>query len=247
VSRTGDTHGEPLAALDPRVKLGVLVLLSLVSAGASAGGLGLLAGFTVLPLAHASGSVRRKLPRLLMLSAPLLLLVLLARATALPGQPLLALGTVLVTHEGLADGVLVATRLALVSLWGLLFALTTPSEQLRAAIGWLLRPVPGVPAARIAALFGLAMRLLPLILEGARTTREAQLARAAGGGNPLRRAAQLTLPMMRRLFWQADQLALAMEARLYNDQRSGPPLRATTRDAWSLGLSVLVAGIVIWL
>lgn len=243
----GDTADHLLARLDPRAKLGMLILLSLASSQAQATGLGLLALATLPALAATTPAVRQALRRMLLAALPLLLLALLARAVSMPGTSVMELSGIHLTREGLMDGLRVASRLALVTIWGLLFALTTQAEALRAALYRLLRTVPWLPAARIATLFGLSLRLLPLILTAAQATRDAQWARGGGSRNPLRRTLQLALPLLHRLFRQADLLALAMEARLYNDQRTEPELQAAPRDGWAIAATAFLAALTFWI
>jgi len=73
---------------------------------------------------------------------------------------------------------------------------------------------------------------MPVILEQAAKTSDAQRARAGENRrNPIRRLTAFGIPLMRRTFETADNLAVAMEARCYSETRTDPDL-ATGRKDW---------------
>jgi energy-coupling factor transporter transmembrane protein EcfT len=227
--------------MDPRFKLLALALLSAAAATAAPAGLGLLSLLAACPLARPCA------PRLALRAAakgllPLFGLVLAARGLSAGGGdagpwPPLTFGA-----AGLAEGALVCWRLALVALFGLWLAAATSAGQIRSAAAHLLRPLPFLPADRIAAILGLAVQLIPLAAEALRGTVAARQARSAGRrGNPLSRIAGPAIPALRRLFLSADQLALAMEARLYREDRPLPRLQAGAGDWGRLLLAAAVA------
>jgi energy-coupling factor transporter transmembrane protein EcfT len=104
-----------------------------------------------------------------------------------------------------------------------------------------------MPAERIAAMLGLIVRFIPLIFEEVSRTIDAQRARAVENRrNPVYRMVKFGLPLLRRIFETSDRLVLAMEARCYTEDRTGPELSAGREDwivlaACSLLLALLLA------
>lgn len=173
-----------------------------------------------------------------------LLLVFVVRALATPGDPWIVWGGLSIAQEGLREGGIVAWRLLMILVIGLVFIATTRPSDLKAAVQWLLRPIPFIPASKAATMVGLIVRFIPVLHQQIRETQSALAARA--GRRPrfsLRQIRHLVLPTMRRVVLAADQLALAMLARGYQDKRTEPDFSARPAD----GLAVLVAGTVLTL
>jgi energy-coupling factor transporter transmembrane protein EcfT len=85
----------------------------------------------------------------------------------------------------------------------------------------------------------LIMRFIPVILDQAKETADAQRARGVENRkNPVYRLKKLGIPLMRRIFETAEKIAIAMEARCYSENRSDPELSATMRD-WLALLMVI--------
>lgn len=176
--------------------------------------------------------------------------VVVTRTLTTPGDPLIsdgvAFASVLAEHltmsrQGLVEGWLLALRLLLVALLGLLLTLTTRPSRLRAAVEWFLTPVPLIPHRDVATMIGLLVRFIPVVLNQAAEVGEALRARAIDNRrNPWRRATYLAMPLVRRTFVTADRLAMAMEARCYGNERTTPSFQLTTRDWWALGVAFLL-------
>ncbi|MDF1593241.1 MAG: energy-coupling factor transporter transmembrane component T [Desulfobacterales bacterium] len=235
--------GRSLAhGLDARFKLLFLVLISLASLKAGlwallflCGGLWWILSDLRLPLV----AVLRELRYFLFL----LIVVFAARALATPGEAVFTSALITITREGLVDGVLVCWRLLLIVLLGLLLTATTRPSEIRAAVEWILKPIPAVPAKRIGTMMGLIMRFIPVILNQVRETAEAQRARGVENReNPLYRLTKLGIPLIRRTFENADRLITAMEARCYSENRTGPELKSTPRD-WIALLVIIALGL----
>lgn len=169
----------------------------------------------------------------------LLALVFIARVFSTDGTPLTAFGPVAVTREGLREGALVCLRLVLVFIVGAAFIATTRSSEIKAGVQWFLKPLPWVPAERVATMLSLVVRFMPVILEQAARTSDAQRARAGENRrNPIRRLTAFGIPLMRRTFETADNLAVAMEARCYSETRTDPELTTGRRDWLFFGTAV---------
>jgi energy-coupling factor transporter transmembrane protein EcfT len=234
----GYRHGHSLLhRLDVRCKLAALLLLTAAVAVAGprailplSAGLLLLWGLLRLPL--------RRLAAELGAFALFLLLILAVRAVATPGEPLFGRGPLTITREGLQAGALVVWRLAMILVLGLAFVTTTRPAHLKAAVQWLLEPVPLLPARRAATMVGLVVRFIPVLHQQIGETRNALAARSGGQrALSLRRLRFLVLPTLRRMVLAADQLALAMTARGYQETRTDPALHAATGDGVALAVS----------
>jgi energy-coupling factor transporter transmembrane protein EcfT len=172
-----------------------------------------------------------------------LLLIFVVRALATTGVPVFAWQGVSVSREGLLEGAAVVWRLMMILVLGLVFITTTQPSHLKAAVQWLLRPVPFVPGPKAATMVGLIVRFIPVLHQQVRETQNALIAR--GGGRrrlTLGWIRYLVLPTMRRVVLSADQLALAMLARGYQETRTDPDLRATRADGMALAVAAAVLG-----
>ncbi|MFW6241919.1 MAG: CbiQ family ECF transporter T component, partial [Thermodesulfobacteriota bacterium] len=144
---------------------------------------------------------------------------------------------VTLSETGLHEGLLIAGRLGAVALIGLLLVATTRTAAVRDALIWLLRPVPGLPEGRVAVMLSLLVRFLPVILLRAGETADAQRARCVERRrNPAYRLRRFAVPLLRRVFLDADALAAAMDARCHTDHRSPPPFHFSLPDVLILAL-----------
>ena len=151
-------------------------------------------------------------------------------------------GTLQITHEGLQEGGKVVWRLLMILVLGLVFIATTRPSDLKAAVQWLLGPIPFVPARKAATMVGLIVRFIPVLHQQIRETQSALAARAGTRRRlSLRRMRYLIFPTLRRVVLAADQLSLAMMARGYQEERTDPTFQAQPGD----GLTVAVAGAVL--
>ncbi len=230
-----------LHRLDPRTKLISLILISIGSLGAGISGLAillLLFGAALRTVHLSLSAIIREIRYFLFLLA----VVFLTRALSAPGTPVWSVWDVTVTREGIYEGLLVSGRLLVVVLWGLLFVAVTRPSEVRATIIRLLGPVPLIPEKRVATMFSLLVRFIPVIAHQARETGEAQRSRGIEARrNPVFRLTVFAVPLMRRIFQDADELVIAMEARCYSEDRTGPDLSWRRRDRIALpAVAVLI-------
>jgi energy-coupling factor transporter transmembrane protein EcfT len=219
--------------LDVRFKLLFLIVISLVTLNGRPAGLAVLTVLALtavclarLPLAAAAREMK--------ILGWLLLLVFVARALSTPGEPVFEILSLAPTLPGLLDGLLICWRLVLVVLFGFVLIATSRSTDLKAAVIWALKPFPSLPGPRLGTMMGLVVRFIPMIMEQARETTDAQKARCVDNRrNPIYRLVKLVVPLVRRIFEDADKLTLAMEARCYSDDRNGPKLKARPLSWWT--------------
>jgi energy-coupling factor transporter transmembrane protein EcfT len=109
-------------------------------------------------------------------------------------------------------------RLALILAFSTLFSLATRAREMQEALLWLMKPLPFLPARRIALMMGLVMRFLPLTLGVLEEVRMANRSRLGDRvRNPLKRIKQIVVPVLRRALGRADELAEALAARGYRE------------------------------
>lgn len=231
--------------LDVRVKLAALVLFAVSMVRADFGDLALLGLLISVGFLTARPVFNRGLVGIFWWFG-FLLIVFCSRALTTDGTPLLNTKILMVSREGVLDGLLVSGRLAVIGLLGLLMVISTRSIEIKAGVQWLLRPVPGLPGERVATMLGLVLRFIPMIFEQARKTSAAIKARGIERRrNPFYRIKCFALPLVRRLFEDTDNLILAMQARNYQDRRTDPDLSFKASD-WIVGFCLILFSVWIW-
>lgn len=236
-----------LHALDARIKLAALVFVSM--AGLHAGLLALcLAFFATLGLL----ALGRCSPLRCLLGMKWYLVLLgcvfAARTLTTPGDLMFDQPWLPASRQGVHAGLLAAGRLLVIALFGLLVTFTTRPSEIRAAVEWLLKPIPLIPHHQAATMIGLLVRFIPVIVSQSAEQQEALRARSIDNcKHPLRRITALCMPLLRRTCITADRLASAMEARCYGTERTIPCRPVTARD-WSAlllvaGFCILMSGI----
>ena len=231
---------------DARFKILCIILLSLVILKVYFGGLGILTAILLCVVLHA------RLPlvsgfRELRYFSILLFLIFVARVLSTSGPSVFSFKYFTVSTQGLFDGILICWRLTLIVILGFAFVSTTPPSAIKAAVQWFLRPVPFIPEKKIAVMMGLILRFVPVILDQARETAEAQKARGVEQRkNPVYRLIKLAFPLLRRTFERADDLVVAIEARCFTENRTDPELVLRKWD-WVVLIAVSCLGIALLL
>ena len=234
-----------LHKLDVRFKILFLILISFSSLGGGFFGLGLLSALLAVLIVHCRPPLKSGFKELRFFLI-LLLLILTARMLTTPGAVLIQIKAIVITRQGMLSGLLVCWRLFIIAMSGFLFIFSTPSGQIKAAVEWFLKPFGFIPAKQIATMMGLIVRFIPVILNQAKETAEAQRARCVENRkNPVYRLIRLGIPLIRRTFERADKLAVAMEARCYSENRTDPELSATRTDWITLGVMILICSLAV--
>jgi energy-coupling factor transport system permease protein len=171
------------------------------------------------------------------------------------GTPLVKLGFLTITREGLYSAVFMALRLVLLIVGSSLLTLTTKPIKLTDGIESLLGPLRafGVPAHELAMMMTIALRFIPTLLEETDKIMKAQMARGADfeSGSILRRAKNLIpilVPLFISAFRIAQDLALAMEARCYRGGEGRTKLHALKfgkADAVAALLTLLFVALIL--
>lgn len=138
------------------------------------------------------------------------------------GTPLIEIGILTITKEGLRNAFFMGIRLVLLIIGSSILTLITKPIQLTDGIEKLLRPLQrfGLPSHELAMMMTIALRFIPTLLEETDKIMKAQMARGADfeSGNIMRRAKSLIpllVPLFISAFRIAQDLAMAMEARCY--------------------------------
>jgi len=237
------TGGSLLHGLDPRTKLAAAAVFALIGMAASLPVLA-VSGISIVWALWRAGVGPRHWVRDLRIFWMMLLFLFAVRAVTGSGPALVQIGSLKVTAQGLAEGGMICLRLWIVALAGIGVSAATRPSEIEAAVQALLRPVPFVPEKRVATILGLVVRFLPEVLREVRLTKEAQMARCVEQRkNPITRLYLFAVPLLRRIFARADRLAMAMEARCYSDNRTGPVLSAGPAD----GLTAAALGALLLL
>lgn len=123
-----------------------------------------------------------------------------------------------ISKEGLTQGILTFWRLFLLISYSILFTATTRPRELRDAIIWFLKPIPSLPAKRIALATSLAMKFFSRILDQSDEVKNAYIARFGElNKNPFRKIKFLTLPILRRSILDVEELTYSLFSRGYGE------------------------------
>ncbi|HZK29217.1 MAG TPA: energy-coupling factor transporter transmembrane component T, partial [Clostridia bacterium] len=185
---------------------------------------------------------------------PLVFIILFAfllHILTVKGSPLVQVGPVTITKEGLFSGSMTALRLVLMVVNTSLFlTLTTTPLAIADALESLLSPLRYLrfPVHEFAMMMSIALRFVPTLIDESVKIMKAQSSRGADydTGGPLHRMRGLVsilVPLFISSFRRADDLAIAMDARCYQGELSRTRLytsRLNSRDILFLALVVVM-------
>ncbi len=226
----------PLHRLDPRTKQILLIGLSLTSLRGNITFLSISSLLTIYLFTKAKLRIWRLIceTRYFLF---FLLFIFIVRTVTFTGQWLPAI----VSADMIGEALIVCWRLLIVVFMGLLLMSTTRIADIRAALIWLMKPLPLVNEKAAATMVGLVVRFLPLILYQAGEIGDAMRARGIEKRkNPLTRLVKFTIALFRRIFLRADELVEAMQARCYNENRIVADLAFSKRDSYAAVIGILL-------
>ncbi len=243
--------------LDPRFKIiitGVFIGM-LFSAD---GFLGLAVGAVFLLISFLLSQIPLKLMiKSLKPIVPIILFTSVLNIFFLDGVPLLRLGFIKITDEGLRTSAFMIVRIIALIMGSSLLTYTTSPITLTDAIERLLSPLKKIklPVHELAMMMTIALRFIPTLIEETDKIMSAQKARGADmeTGSLVQRAKALTpilIPLFVSAFRRAEELATAMECRCYRGGDGRTRLRqlpSTGADFFALGLSILFLDAVLLL
>ncbi|MFH0844869.1 MAG: CbiQ family ECF transporter T component, partial [Pseudomonadota bacterium] len=248
--------GSLIHRIDPRVKIGSVMGLSILILKGESTAMGLITAFLIglLPISHLSiHHVAKALkPMSFFLFLFFILHLFFTHGTPIPPFPP---WDVTVTYEGLHKGLMVTWQFALLLLSASILTMTTSPTEIICGIEKILRPFKriGIPSHDIAIMVSIALRFMPTILQEMDRIKEAEMARGAafqGGtwGQRLRAIKFLVVSLLLRSLRRGDELATAMEGRGY---QRGPrtymrELRLSRIDYVSMLAMILLTGLCIF-
>lgn len=190
-----------------------------------------------------------------MFAVVLLIMGLFNMLVVRSGTPLLHIGAWALTTGGLAVAALYTIRFMLVIVLGAVIMLTTTPTALTDAFESMMSVFRKVlHVQEIALVMSLALRFLPTIADETVSIRDAQAARGGSieTGSPAQRVramCAIIVPIFAGVIRHADNLALALDARCYQE---GEPrshwhaLRMHARDWWFLaGVAVVLCALAL--
>jgi energy-coupling factor transporter transmembrane protein EcfT len=227
--------------LDPRAKFLALISLSLLGAGRGWFGMIVLFPVVLISLVITRISLKKLIKDLSGFLIFFTLILVVASFSFVPRAERNELNQwILFQRPGFYHGLLTVTRMIFIILAAAVFTATTTTREMRDAIWWIARPIPFVPAVRLATMFSLVIHFIPLVFEEAVIIRRAQLARGAGGNHkPFRRLRFLGLPLIIRAFRKVDGIVNAMESRCYDENHIAADLKLGPADI--IGIFIIAA------
>ena len=139
-----------------------------------------------------------------------------------PGNVILKVGPLNITDDGIYRTAFTMLRLILIIISTSILTYTTSPMELTYGLEKLFSPLKrfGFPAGELAMMISISLRFIPTLFDEANKIKMAQMARGADfeSGNIINRAVSmvpLLVPLFLNSFNRSDELATAMEARLY--------------------------------
>lgn len=131
-------------------------------------------------------------------------------------------GPLMLTREGVINGIYIFVRFVLIIFMSTLMTLTTMPLSLTDALESLLNPLKKikVPVHEIALMLSIALRFVPTLMDETEKIMNAQRARGTDFGEgsivqQMKAVVPLLVPLFISAFNRAEELAIAMEARGY--------------------------------
>lgn len=208
--------------LDPRVKI-VLTIAFIIALFLAAGPVSYAVIFVFLAAIIGISGIS---PRLVVRGLrPILFIILFTAVLNLfytPGDYIWQWGWLHISKQGIAVAFFMVLRLMLLIIATSMLTYTTSPIQLTDGLERLLGPLKRlrVPVHELSMMMSIALRFIPTLIEETEKIIAAQKARGADfdSGNILQRAKALVpilVPLFISAFRRADELATAMECRLY--------------------------------
>ena len=245
----------PIHRMDPRTKLLALILYIITIFIADG-----LIPYVICAAGLAAVIRVSRIPLKLIMKAlkPIVIIIIFTGALNIlytPGTELFRLWIFRVTVEGIRTAITMIVRILLLVASTSLLTYTTSPMALTDGLESLLGPLKKlhVPVHEFSMMMSIALRFIPTLIEETDKIMSAQKARGADfeSGNIFQRAKALVpvlVPLFISAFRRADELACAMECRLYHGGEHRTrlhSLRYGKVDAWGGLAAALVCGGVI--
>lgn len=207
---------------DPRLKL-VLVIAMIVTLFLASGPVSYaLLALYILSVIKISGIQPKMVVRGLKPVVFIVAFTALLNLFYTPGTELWSFGILHITDQGIRVAILMVVRILLLIIGTSMLTYTTSPIELTDGLEMLLSPFKKVhlPVHELAMMMSIALRFIPTLIEETEKIIAAQKARGADfeSGNLVQRARAMVpilVPLFISAFRRADELAIAMECRLY--------------------------------
>ncbi|MDR1320883.1 MAG: energy-coupling factor transporter transmembrane protein EcfT [Gracilibacteraceae bacterium] len=229
-----------LHKMDGRLKLLCMLIIS-IAAGFASQWQHYLAPLCVIIIALAAA----KLPVAALLKdmkffAVIILIVFVADAFNIKGDPIPGFPVDYVSIQGVAAGLRFAGRLILIITACSVMTGTTSLLTFKNVIEWYLRPVPFIPEVRVATMINLTFVLIPVIFDSYTEMRDAQKSRCVQlRKNPVKRVSFIVFPLLEQTLRRADEIVYAMESRCYSELRTRAVFKTKKIDWLILAICLL--------
>ena len=236
-----------LHRLDPRVKMGAALLLMAVPFAIQHLAGILLLSALVAAIAYLSAAPLPALARTLRTVLGLGFLMFVFYLFTTPGRPLVVVGRIVMTWEGLGTAATQVYRLCLLVILSALLTFTTSPAQLSHGLEALLGPLAriGLPVRELALVLTIALRFVPTLFEEIDKIVKAQRARGvdpdvAEVGKRIKSWTSVFVPIFVAAFRRAEELATAMEARGFRGTQQRTQLYQLRLTRWDLIAALVV-------
>ena len=148
--------------------------------------------------------------------------------------------------EGLLSGIVYSWKLLIILINGQLLTSTTDPSGIHSTVYKTLNPVPLVPAGQIATMVSLTITFIPLIFDQYLECRDANNSRLGNtAGNPMKKIFSIAYPLLLSTIFRAEEIAMAMESRCYNENPTMPDIKIKKLDMFCLFfMLIFFAGII---
>src|SRR5450756_1660630 len=171
-----------------------------------------------------------------------------------PGKVVFSRGFLTVTDTGLYNGLIFSSRVVILVLLLAALVMTTPPLALADALSSLFSPLRRlkIPVGHVTNVMSITLMFIPNILEVGRKVMRAQMARGADfeSWNVFRRVRDIVpvlVPLFVKVFHDAEELALAMDARAYPESGVRTRLHPLRIGALETVLTLAFVGLAIGL
>lgn len=246
-----------LHRLDPRVKLfGVLIYVITLFMHKSPATYLMSLLFLILVIAVSKVPLSY-IVKGLKAVAMILLFSVLINMLFIPGEPIIEIGVISVSREGIITTIYLGSRLVMLVLGtSLLTFTTTPNELtdgLDKSLGFLNKV--RIPVHEIAMMMSIALRFIPILTEELEKIMKAQTARGIDfeSGGLLKRVQSMVpiiVPLFVAAIRRANDLAMAMESRCYHGSEGRTklhPLKYKRRDCYAYIFLFVFLAVMVYL
>lgn len=236
-----------LHRLDVRIKLVIVILFTAAILSTSFTGLlifSLLYGMTLRLICFPV----KKLFKEIRYFTLLILIVILVRSISIKGKLLWSCLFFSIYEKGLISGLLFGWQLILIILQNIILTAVTSVSDINKALEWFLKPIPFIPETVVATMISLTVVLVPLIFDEAQEIMDAHKSRNCQVRKGIiKRITVFSYSLFLKTFLRAGEIAMAMEARCFSENRTKYHFKKVRFPDWSMLLLSTILAVVCFL